>query len=164
MSKKPDKSIKCKWRHENWKYMENRGMDSRRIASLARNMASPGVTTLRQTHIIAIRIEESNGDVAIVNASQSIKFAKVAYNELPCLTPSCKLWLHAENRTLTATESMIAQGFPVHKIDVGASSEKELYKLAGNSMHIRCIFVAIVAAFGAVDRKKLEKFMVKLPP
>ena len=53
----------------------------------------------------------------------------------------------------------ISKGFPLHKLDVGAHSDRELAKLAGNSMHVRCVFVAIVAALAAADRSKVEEFL-----
>jgi hypothetical protein len=106
----PSSTVKCKWRHENWIYMKVNDLDPKHIAHIASTIVSPGITCLRQKHVLAIKQVEFGRDAKVMDVSQSITFAPVSNGRLPCITPGAKQYVFGRKRTLTGAEMMIMQG------------------------------------------------------
>ena len=118
----------------------------------------------RSPNICSDKVVEAKSQgksVGIVNSSQGPSYATVHTDTVPCVTPGCTHYMPDLKRGMVAEEKLICQGCPVHKLDLGANSHRELAALAGNSMHVRCIFVAILAGLAAVDKKKMDKLLQK---
>jgi hypothetical protein len=160
---RPRQSVACKWRGTHWDYMEEVGLNPTKVAKLAKSIIC--FSTARQRHVVAIKLAEASkaGEVpGVIDPSQSPAYNSQATTDaVPVITPSCLHYVASAGRASIAEEKLIMQGFPVGVIDVGANSEGELAVMAGNAMNVRAVFVAMVAAFAAVDRGKFDKLMDK---
>jgi site-specific DNA-cytosine methylase len=163
--KVPNASVLCKWRHTHYDHMVAKGLDIVKVAQLAAKTMAPDITTPRIQHCIAIKVLESKGKgetPGILNASQSPSYATVHATTVPCITPNSVLFVPKRNRSLIPEEKLIYQCFPMHKLDVGCNSTRELAEIAGNSMNVRCVFVAILAGLSVVDKAKTDKVLHNL--
>lgn len=70
----------------------------------------------------------------------------------PTVTPGGQLFIQSLGRKITATEKLLLQAFPLHKMKKPQTiSEHSLSKLAGNSMNLHCIGAALLLGMGLLD-------------
>ena len=70
----------------------------------------------------------------------------------PTVTPGGQLFFQSLGRKITATEKLLLQAFPLHKMKKPQTiSEHSLSKLAGNSMNLHCIGAALLLGMGLLD-------------
>ena len=68
------------------------------------------------------------------------------------MTPGGQLFIKSLGRTIIATEKLLLQAFPLHKMTKPQTvSEHSLSKLAGNSMNLHCVGAALLLGMGLLD-------------
>jgi hypothetical protein len=67
----------------------------------------------------------------------------------PTVTPGSVICVRACGRVLSGLEKLLIHGFPVHRMNIPASiSDSTLGDLGGNTMHLKCVGLAIMIAIG----------------
>ncbi len=58
----------------------------------------------------------------------------------------------ALKRLMLTEEKLVAMGIPVDHVDIGANTDNELCAMVGNTMHTRCVAVAMMVLLSLLDR------------
>ena len=142
--------------------MKEAGLMPTKIADLARTIRC--VPTARMQHVIAIKLYEATAKgepIDIINVSQSPQYSNPRADRVPVITPGCIHYVHSAKRLMLPIEKFLMQGFPVHLLDLGANTPREIAAMAGNSMNVRSVFIALLAVLSVVDRAKFNDLLDK---
>jgi hypothetical protein len=82
---------------------------------------------------------------------------------VPVIMPACQHFDVVAGRPLIIEEKWALMGFPTNILDFGANSEQELNHMAGNAMHVRSVFLALLVALTVVDFNKFARLSQVLP-
>lgn len=84
----------------------------------------------------------------IWNVSQNIDYSKDTqhFGILGCITPTGMLFVSDSWRAMTAKESLVLQGIPLHKISLTVETDAQIQDLAGNAMSGPLVGAAILSS------------------
>ena len=83
---------------------------------------------------------------AIVDVSQSEDRSHPRYNGIcTTLTPGAEVFVERAGRVIMPIEKLMLHGFPIHRMKIPTStSSSQLASLGGNTMHVKCVGLAIL--------------------
>ena len=70
----------------------------------------------------------------------------------PTVTPGSRIWVVKEMRFITEVEKLLLNMVPVHLLKWPAElSERNIHDLAGNTMHLKAVGLAMLIAISLVE-------------
>lgn len=158
---KSKKDPKWKDLHKQWaqqhKVIRSRGCFKQKFPKAAKQ-----ITSKREIDALDKITKQLDGDFEGCNTSQSLGRMSVVTNRQPlmCITPSASILAVQQQRFITGLESMILMGMPVDSLLLNKYRDRVLQKLAGNSMAMRALYVAMLTALRALNPCKLREYLV----
>ena len=74
---------------------------------------------------------------------------------LPTITPGSCIVVRSLNRAMLGIEKLLAHGFPLHRFVIPeTTTESDLHRLGGQTMHVQCVAAAILIGCSLVDWSK----------
>ena len=115
---------------------------------------------------------QAGGTDVIIDVSQSEGRATTRLNGIcPTLTPGACVVVDRVRRVIMPIEKLMLHGFPIHRMKIPTSTcNTELASLGGNTMHVKCVGVALLLGTLLVNwshrhaRLGLKPFQGQPPP
>ena len=97
--------------------------------------------------------QKTGGKDVIINVSQSEGRATLRFNGIsPTLTPGACVVVDRAKRVIVPIEKLMLHGFPIHRMRIPTStSNTELASLGGNTMHVKCVGLALLMGIVLVN-------------
>ena len=106
-----------------------------------------GLTPRQASALAEARAKQVAGATDIlVDVSQSEDRVHGRFNGIcPTLTPGALVVVERSQRVLMPIEKLLLHGFPVHRMNIPTSTTNtDLASLGGNTMHVRCVGLALL--------------------
>ena len=99
------------------------------------------------------KCREAGGKDVIINVSQSEGRATLRFNGIsPTLTPGGCVVVDRARRVVVPIEKLMLHGFPIHRMKIPTStSNTQLASLGGNTMHVKCVGLALLMGIVLVN-------------
>ena len=114
-----------------------------------------GLTPRQQLVLESARkkCREAGGNDVIINVSQSEGRATLRFNGIsPTLTPGGCVVVDRARRVIVPIEKLMLHGFPIHRMKIPTStSATQLASLGGNTMHVKCVGLALLMGIALVN-------------
>ena len=114
-----------------------------------------GLTPRQQLVLESARkkCREAGGNDVIINVSQSEGRATLRFNGIsPTLTPGGCVVVDRARRVIVPIEKLMLHGFPIHRMKIPTStSNTQLASLGGNTMHVKCVGLALLMGITLVN-------------
>jgi site-specific DNA-cytosine methylase len=110
-------------------------------------------TTQRQVDVFRRALEKHRGQDVVVDVSQSVERAQSrADGATPTLTPNGIAIVQRLGRPIAPIEKLLLHGFPIDLMGIPADTKNSvLSRLGGNTMHLKAVSLAMLAAIALVD-------------
>ena len=98
-----------------------------------------------------VRVPDLQTPALTIDVSQTADRTRTSLGVLPCITPTCRIWLAHQGRLLRGIEAIWCQGIFFELEEVARSfGSTLLLNLAGNAFHTFCCSACIMALLSAV--------------
>ena len=97
--------------------------------------------------------QKTGGKDVIIDVSQSEGRTPLRFNGIsPTLTPGACVVVDRAKRVIIPIEKLMLHGFPIHRMKIPTcTSNTELASLGGNTMHVKCVGLALLMGIVLVN-------------
>ena len=105
----------------------------------------------RDAWAILSHLHPKSSDLVADLSQSATRMATQCSGHLPTITPGCILASARHQRVVSPVEKLVLHGFPVHRMKLEGTTDKQVASMAGNTMHVHIVGVAMLLALGLVN-------------